>query len=288
MTKRKGKIPPLVFIETIELYFPDIDEEESWNEEKPEILVFGQIMSHQCFGFLSVLVIPIIVGTMFITFWNVYLVEESVGGNCEANFDCFPKDGDDYLQQEPVSSCSMFEFNGNVTYECYRLVFRYAKGLGAAGGILAFTAVFSKLYFSLLVTIYHNMNGSNLRCYRLILYGKVCAGGAITFLLFIGLSVGVPEIRETVFQSITSQVQFAMYAFSLLVIIVSGVVVVFGIEIKNAQPLKHKSGILHMRNASVSYVKCIVSDVVVVFGSEIKNNVICTSVTYYIIHIHMQ
>ena len=62
--KRKGKIPPLVFIETIELYFPDIDKEESWNEEKPEILVFGQKMSRQCFGFLSVLVIPIIVGTM--------------------------------------------------------------------------------------------------------------------------------------------------------------------------------------------------------------------------------
>ena len=107
----KGRMAPLVFIETIELYFPEINKEISKNEE--EIEVYGKRMSHQCFGIMPVFLIPIIVGTIFITFWNVYLVEESVGGNCEANFDCFPKNGDDYLQQEPVSSCSMFEFNGS-------------------------------------------------------------------------------------------------------------------------------------------------------------------------------
>ena len=97
---------------------------------------------------MSILLIPFIVGTMFITFWKVYLVEEAVGGNCEANFDCFPKIGSDHLQQELANNCSVLELNSNVTYECYRLVFRYAEGLGAAGDILILTAVFSKLYFS--------------------------------------------------------------------------------------------------------------------------------------------
>ena len=120
----KGRMAPLVFIETIELYFPEINKETSKNEE--EIEVYGKRMSRQCFGIMSVFLIPVIVGTIFITFWNVYLVEESIGGNCEANFDCFPKVGKDYLQKEPVSNCSVFELNGNVTYECYRLVFRYA------------------------------------------------------------------------------------------------------------------------------------------------------------------
>ena len=225
----KGRMAPLVFIETIELYFPDINKEKSKTDEEIEVL--GQKMSRQCFSMMSVLLIPIIVGTMFITFWDVYLVEESVGGDCEANFDCFPKDGDDYLQQEPVSNCSMFEFNGNVTYECYRLVFRYAEGLGAAGGILIFTAVFSKLYFALLVTVYNNLN-DNGWC-RLILYGIIWGGAAIIFILFIGISVGVEEMRETIFQTITDQIQFAMYALSLLAIIVSGVIVAFAIEIKN-------------------------------------------------------
>ena len=224
----KGRMAPLVFIETIELYFPEINKEISKNEE--EIEVYGKRMSRQCFGIMSVFLIPIIVGTIFITFWNVYLVEESVGGNCEANFDCFAKVGDEYLQQEPVSNCSVFEFNGDVTYECYRLVFRYAQGLGAAGGVLFFTGLFSRFYFALLVTIY---NIKDLRCCRFILYGIVWAGATTVFILFIAISVGVPMFRETIFQTITDQIQFAMYALSLLVIIVSGVVVASGIEIKN-------------------------------------------------------
>ena len=220
-----GKMAPLVFIETVELYFPDISKKED------EIEVLGKKMSRQCFGIMSTLLIPVIVGTMFITFWNVYLVEEAVRGDCENNFDCFPKIGSNFLQQEPVSNCSVFEFNGNVTYECYRLVFRYAEGLGAAGGILIFTAVFSKLYFSLLVTIY-NMEDANFLCCRFILYDIIWGGAAIIFILFIGISVGVEEMRETIFQTNTDRIQFAMYALSLLVIILSGVVVVLGIEIK--------------------------------------------------------
>ena len=225
----RRKMVPLVFIETVELYFPDINKEVS--NSKEEIEVLGKKMSRQCFSVMSVLLIPIIVGTIFITFWNVYMVEESVGGGCENNFDCFPKVGDDFLQQEPVNNCSMFEHNGNVTYECYRLVFRYAEGLGAAGGILAFTAVFSKLYFALLVTVYNNLEGKG--CCRLLLYGIIWGGATAIFFLFIGISVGVEEMRETIFQTITDQIQFAMYALSLLVIILSGVVVALGIEIKN-------------------------------------------------------
>ena len=161
------------------------------------------------------------------------MVEEAVQGDCEKNFDCFPKDGDDYLQQEPVSNCSMFEFNGTVTYECYRLVFRYAEGLGAAGGILIFTTVFSKLYFALLVTIYNNMDDSHLCCCRFILYCIIWAGATTVFILFIAISVGVEKMQEKIFQTITDQIQFAMYALSLLVIVVSGMLVAVGVEIEN-------------------------------------------------------
>ena len=84
----------------------------------------------------------------------------------------------------------------------------------------------------MLVTIY---NIKNLCCCRrFILYGIVWGGAAIVFILFIAISVGVSIFRETLFQTITDQIQFAMYALSLLVIILSGVVVAFGIEIKNA------------------------------------------------------
>ena len=55
-----------------------------------------------------------------------------------------------------------------------------------------------------------------------------------TSYIFVFVSVGVEEMQETIiFQTITDQIQFAMYALSLLAIIVSGVVVAFAIEIKN-------------------------------------------------------
>ena len=127
----------------------------------------------------------------------------------------------------------MFELNGNVMYECYRLVFCYAEGLGAAGGILAFSAVFSKLYFALLVTIYNNMEKSHLCCCRFILYCIIWAGATTVFILFIAISVGVEEMQEKIFQTVTYQIQFAMYALSLLVIVVSGVLVAVGVEIEN-------------------------------------------------------
>ena len=229
--EKRKKMVPLLFIGTVELYFPDID----FNKKKDEIKVLCKKMSRQCFDVMSILLIPIIiiVGTMFFTFWNVYLVEEVVPGDCENNFDCFPKIGDYHLQQEPVSNCSVFELNGNVTYECYGLVFHYAEGLGAAGGILIFTAVFSKLYFALLVTIYNNMMKSHFRCCWFILYRIVWAGAATVFILFIAISVGVEKMQDKLFQTITYQIQFAMYALSLLVIVVSGVLVAVGVEIKN-------------------------------------------------------
>jgi hypothetical protein len=47
---------------------------------------------------------------LFITFWNVYAVEESGGGACVENFDCFLRMSDEYLQQEPVENCSSLSF----------------------------------------------------------------------------------------------------------------------------------------------------------------------------------
>ena len=40
-------------------------------------------------------------------------------------------------------------------------------------------------------------------------------------------------MQEKLFQTITDQIQFAMYALSLLVIVVSGVLVAVGVEIEN-------------------------------------------------------
>ena len=220
----KCKVPH-AFKKVIHLYFPETT--LSGNEEEVEVL--GEHLDNRWLAVLAIILIPTVVATTFITFWNVFLVEESVRGDCEANFDCFPKIGNSPIQQDPVD-CSAIENKGNVTYECYRFVFRYAEGLGAAGGIHIFTALWSKPYFTLLVNIYHTKSTSTKLTTRYIQYGLVWAGASTVFILYVTISAGVTVFRETILQTATDQIQFATYTLLLFVIIVSGVVIALGLH----------------------------------------------------------
>ena len=220
----KGKVPHM-FKKVIHLYFP----ETTLNAEDEEVEVLGEHLDNHWLAALAVILIPTVVGTTFITFWNVFLVEESVRGDCEANFDCFPKVGNGPFQQDPVN-CSAIEVSGDVTYKCYRFVLRYAEGLGAAGGIHVFTALWSKPYFALLVNIHHKKSSSTASTSRYIQYGLVWALVSTVFIFYVTISVGVTLFRETILQTVTDQIQFATYTLLLFVIIVSGVVIALGLH----------------------------------------------------------
>ena len=217
----KGKVPHM-FMKVIHLYFP----ETTLKGEDEEIEVLGEHVDNRWLAVLALILIPAIVGTTFITFWNVFLVEESVRGDCEANFDCFPKVGSAPVQQDPVN-CSAIEVRDNVTYECYHFVFRYAEGLGAAGGIHIFTALWSKPYFTMLVNSFHAKSAS-----RYIQYGLVWAGASTVFILYVTISAGVTLFREAILQTVTDQIQFATYTLLQFVIIVSGVVIALGLHVQ--------------------------------------------------------
>lgn len=237
---KKDKPVPLVLLEMVDLAFPDLE------KKKDDYEVFDRPINRWCFVLLTILIAPVITSTCFITFWNVYAVEESGGGACVENFDCFPRMGGEYLQREPVDNCSSFSFTPaslnesnstslplelDITYNCFRLVFRYAEGFGAAGGILALTALFSKVYFSILVSIKRYVgDDSDDRMCRFLLYTPVwlmCAG---IFVIFLGINLGIPAVRDTVFQTITDTIQFVMYAITLVLITITGVIVAIGME----------------------------------------------------------
>ena len=233
---------PLVFLEMVDLAFPDLE------KKKEHYDVFDRTIALPAFVLLTVIIVPVISSTCFITFWNVYAVEESGGGACVENFDCFPRMGGEYLQQEPVENCSSVSsmplgdllqndssnastlpLELDITFNCYRLVFRYAEAFGAAGGILAITALLSKLYFSLLVSIRRSTDNSKVCC-RFFLYTIVwivCAG---VFIIFLGVNVGVPAVRAAVFRTVTDTIQFVMYCITMVLIIITGVIIAFGIE----------------------------------------------------------
>ena len=244
---------PLVFLEMVDLAFPDLEKQKTDGYD-----VFGKGIKSYIFAILTMMIIPVVAATCFITFWNVYAVEEAVGGACVDNFDCFPRMGGEYLQQEPVENCSSFIFTPSdsqqlqndsnttssnateplpleviITYNCYRLVFRYAEAFGAAGGILAFTALISKLYFSVLVSIRRSTDEDPCDPVRYLWYSLVWSVCIIVVIIFLSVNLGVSIIRETILQTVTGQIQFAMYTITLALIIFIGVMIAIGIEYKD-------------------------------------------------------
>ena len=237
---RPGKPVPLVFLELVDLAFPDLEKKKKEGYE-----VFGSGINICAFATLTALIVPVISSTCFITFWNIYAVEESGGAACVENFDCFPIINGEYLQQKPVENCSTLNFmmppdssltttdastlplEVDITYNCYRLVFRYAEAFGAAGGILAITAFVLKLYFSILVSI--RRSAGSREC-RFFLHTLVWLTFTAIFIVFLGVNVGVPAIRAAVFRTVTDTIQFVMYCVSMALIIITGVIVAIGIE----------------------------------------------------------
>ena len=233
---------PRVFVGILQLSLSDIEEHEDCTCVK----VDGHRIKKWALKTLALLVIPLTIVTIFFSFWNVWLVEEEATGACLPHFDCFPLLDGKTLQDMPVESCSE-PFNIStlednlqdtsaandtdsskiaIRYKCYRFVFRYAEGIGAAGGILFFTAVFSKIYFCLLVAIITSKRCEDL-CLGVLFFVWILA--AVVWVLFIVVNTAVPIIRGAVFQTHTDTIQFILYAVNFAAVVVGGYVVSIGV-----------------------------------------------------------
>ena len=267
------KYVPLFFVDMLKLNFPNVRAKDAKHHE---VNVEGRALNPIAVFILSFCVLPLTLGSMFVTFWNVFLVAEEVRGDCVPNYDCYPLYEGRILQRTPVSSCSetftvfqspeMAEMNttgssnidtttagglqngtldttsvgdgGNgtavnggegtveVRYQCYRFVFLYAEGISAAGGVLLFTALFSKLYFSILIALIRIKDRKRVQ-YTAI--GLVWTAMTAMMVIFVVVNTAVPVVRREMFQTVTSIMQFLMYGLNLFIITVSGVVVTFGV-----------------------------------------------------------
>ena len=233
---------PHIFVKILEFSVPDIVISDNGS-----IQVDGTDLNKRILHLIAIAIIPISVGTVYMSFWNVFLVEQETRGECVPNFDCFPMHRGSYIQQTPVDNCSQY-FNledignesmlvGNITteelgiasnYECYRFVFRYAEGIGAAGGVLLLTTAFSKIYFALLVGL---LRGDNYERLRIILLFIVWASAFIFWLLFVVVNSAFSMFRERVFQTDTDIIQFVLYSINFLAVVIAGYILSAGFVI---------------------------------------------------------
>ena len=217
---KKEKLPR-IFMEMLQLSLSNIEEESNC----ACVLVFGSRIRARALKLLTLLVVPLTLATIFFSFWNVWLVEEEARGPCLPHFDCF-QIVDTKLNDTPVDSCpqSSQTVNGMETtakYICYRFAFNYAEGIGAAGGILLFTAIFSKIYFALLVATF----GKGGLCCGTIGFVLMIAA-AIVLILFTVLNA---VYHNTVFQTDTDIVQFTLYALNFGAVVFGGVLISWGV-----------------------------------------------------------
>ena len=217
----KERLVNRLFFEILRLAFRDLKRDKHGRNA-----IYGMEIGRVSFALLIVMTVPVILSACFITFWNIYLVEEQISTDCNINYDCFPILNGKILQSTPVQNCSHVWPQGIVKYKCYQLVYSYVQGLSATGGLLFFTSVMLKIYTATLLAP-HNIQ--NIR-YKWICYFLVLTGGSTVAVLFILLHT-IPHSQSTVLRTATLKIQFVVYTFLLFVVFfVTGPLLIFGIE----------------------------------------------------------
>ena len=226
--RRKRRLVNRWCFEILRLAFRDLRRDKQGGNS-----IYDQEIGRVSFALLVILTVPVIVSTCFITFWNIYMVEEQVGSQCNPHYDCFPAEHGEVLQREPVENCSSLP--EGTDYKCYRLVYNYVQGVSATGGLMFFASVMFKMYIATLLAPRRFQRV----CLKWVCYCAVIAGGVSIALLFVILHVAIPHPQSTVFRNDTYKIQFFLYSFLLFVVFfVTGPLLIYGIECEPSQTLR--------------------------------------------------
>ena len=226
--RRKRRLVNRWCFEILRLAFRDLRRDQHGRNT-----IYDEEIGPVSFAVLVVLTVPVIISTCFITFWNIYMVEEHVGKECNSHYDCFPIQNGDISQTEPVQNCTSWPVG--TEYKCYRLVYNYVQGVSATGGIMFFASAMLKMYIATLLA------PRKLRSvfWKWTCYSAVIAGGASIVILFVLLHSAIPHPQNTVFKNDTYKIQFFLYSFLLFVVFfVTGPLLIYGIECEPTRTFK--------------------------------------------------
>ena len=230
LRRRKQKLVNRWFFEILRLAFRDLKRDKYGRNS-----IYGHEIGQVSFALVVIISVPVLVGACFITFWNIYMVEEQIGSECNTHYDCFPIENGNRLQENPVNNCSSWP--PDTHYRCYRLVYNYVQGVSATGGILFFASVMLKIYTVTLVAPYNLQNV----CWKWICYGLVIISGSTITILFILLHMSISHTQDTVFRTATYKIQFVIYSFLLFVVFIfTGPLLIYGIECESLQKIREE------------------------------------------------
>ena len=227
--RKKRALVPEAMLEMMREYFPTVEKDST----DGEITVSGVKNNRIVFAVLTVLLAPLFLSTVFITFWNAYLVEETPSGvDCTPGYDCFPietsSDGSvKILQRIPVDNCSVAFKEDDVTFQCYRFLFDYADGIAQAAGVIIFAALYSTMYFGLIVAA---SKARKYKCIKWTLYIIIITTAFVFYATVVVVHAAVPIISRHTFRTTTNTIQFVVYSVTFFCTILAGVFVIIGTE----------------------------------------------------------
>ena len=211
-------------------------------KEKKKLLyyLYGVQVHYRLIQFLFVVSLSII-GMSFVLFWNIFIAEEIYG--CDNEYDCFvwQTDNINYTTEELITNCTDFKNNNNNAVAiCYKLVFNFSEGIGAAGGFLFAMQVLVNLL--IYITIRVRKMKCNNACCRLTVKFAVLITIFILQLAFtlvapIVIDRSVP-VQKTI-QTLQSYLQGLTYMYTSIILLL--VVPFVAIGTKNSKTNEQKS-----------------------------------------------
>ncbi len=129
--------------------------DETTNDEyvhKYSYTMFGATVEFYVLQYFFIVFVSLVL-VSFILFWNTFTSNVFIG--CDPHFDCFPLHAinETPIQNNPLTNCSEFSGNENITVLCFQLVYRYSEGIGEAGGFLFIMQVIINLLIYVTVRI---------------------------------------------------------------------------------------------------------------------------------------
>ena len=210
-------------------------------KEKKQLLyyLYGVQVHYRLIQFLFVVSLSII-GMGFVLFWNTFMVQYTAG--CDSRYDCFvtKTNNKNSTLYEPITNCTDFKNDNNSDARCYRLVFNFSEGIGAAGGFLFAMRVLVNLLVYVTIRV-RKMKCNNACCRITVKFAVLIT----IFTLQLAVTLVAPIVFVAKLVTIVSEeapqyvYQFAVYIYMSLFLLF--VVPFVAIGTKNSKTNEQKS-----------------------------------------------
>ena len=214
--KCKNKFFEEVIYRTSKLILQDSLERDKENKYK----LFGREVGIGAM-WMTVLSAPIFLYAAFITFWGIFIIDQSFA--CDPDRDCFAYNltSGDILGKDPVDNCSDFDSMDNVTVICYHFVFQYAEGFGAAGGVIALAPAISKAYIgTVLFFLRLRCNCLSRGCgncsWRKIILFLIMLLPVIIICIILTLVINIPTVFNALVKTYQSALKLSAYMLTIM------------------------------------------------------------------------